>query len=78
MVVDPEIDEDVREPRVALLGPDDEDRRRLLPATVSAGCLRGVEAVEEPFGERLARARLERLGERVDRLAETRMFPCAA
>ena len=57
---------DVREPRVPLLRPDDEDRRRLLAAAVAAGRLGGVEAVEKPLGERTTRARLERLGERVD------------
>ena len=79
VVVDPEIDEDVREPRIALRGPDDEDRSRLLPATVSAGFLRGVETVEEPFGECL-RPRSSRTSRRAHppSRAETRMFPCAA
>src|SRR5262249_13160639 len=58
----------VREPRVPLLRPDDEERRRLLPATVPAGRLSGVEAVEQTFGQRLLRRRLEGLRERVHRL----------
>ncbi len=68
VVVHAQVDEDVREPRVALLGPDDEDRGRLLPAAVSTRRLRGVEAVEEPLHERLAGGCLEGVREPVHRL----------
>jgi hypothetical protein len=68
MVVHAEVDERVREARIALLGPDDEQCRGLLAAAVSACRLRGVETGEEPLGEGLSGRRLERLGERLDRL----------
>ena len=66
VVVDAEVDERVREPRVAAVALDDEERRRLPAAAVAARGLGGVEAVEQPLGERRARRRLERLRERVD------------
>src|SRR4029079_12503391 len=47
VIVDAEIDDNVREPRVSLLRPDDEERCGLLPPTVAACGLRGVEAFEE-------------------------------
>jgi hypothetical protein len=75
VVVDAEVDDDVREAGVALLGPDHEDRRRLLAAKVSPGGLSCVEAVEQAFDEWLSRGRLEGLGERVDGLGRDQDVP---
>ena len=61
MVVDAQVDEDVREARVAAVPLDDQQRRRLLAAPVAAGRLGGGEAVEQPLGERPSRDCLERL-----------------
>ena len=69
MVVDAEIHEDVRKTCVATVALDDEERRGLLAASVATCGLGGGERIEEAFGERLARARLERLDKRVDRVA---------
>ena len=56
VVVDPEIDERVGEPRVAALVSDDEQRRRLLAPPVASCRLSGCEAGDEPLGERLPRS----------------------
>ncbi len=66
VVVDPQVDQRVREARVPTVLLDDEQRGGLLATPVAAGGLRGVEAVEQALGER-AGARLEGLGERVHR-----------
>src|SRR5581483_10320359 len=68
VVVDAQVEDEVGELRVAAVALDDHERRRLLAAPVSARGLRGVEAVEEPSLERIARASLERVGKRVDGL----------
>ena len=79
VVVHPEVDEDVREPRVSLLRADDEDRRRLLAATVAARRLRCVEAVEQALGERASRRSASNVSASASTVsAETRMLPCAA
>ena len=52
VVVDAEVDERVRQPRVAAVPLDDEQRRRLLAAAVAARGLRRGEAVDQPLGER--------------------------
>ena len=75
MVVDPEVDEDVGEVRVPSVALDDEEGRGLAPAAVAARRLRRVEAVEQPLREPLPGRRLERLGERVDRLARHEDVP---
>ena len=69
MVVDAEVDENVGQRRVAAVALHDEQRRGLLPPTVSAGRLRGGKRLEQPFREGAPRVRLERVGERVDGLA---------
>ncbi len=66
MIVDTQFDDDVGELCVTGVLLDDEQRRRLLTALVSARGLGGIEAVEQAFGERPACGRLERLRERVD------------
>jgi hypothetical protein len=68
VVVDAEIEEDVREAGVAAVGLDDEKRGGLLAAAVAAGRLRRVEAVEQALDQRASGSPLERLCERVDRL----------
>ena len=52
VVVDAEVDQRVGEPRVAAVALDDEERRRLPAAAVATRGLGGVEAVEQPLGER--------------------------
>src|SRR5919201_1054743 len=54
MVVDAEIDEDVRQPCVPALRLHDEQRRRLLSPAVPACRLRSGETVDETIGERPA------------------------
>ena len=66
VVVDAQVDDDVGEPGIAAVALDDEQASRLLAAAVAAGLLRGGEAIEQPLGERPARAALEGLRERVD------------
>ena len=66
VVVDPEVDERVAQTRIAAVALDHEQRGRLLPAPVAAGCLCGVQAVQQALRER-SRARLERLRDRVYR-----------
>ena len=68
VVVDAQVDEDVGQPRVAAVPLDDEQRRRLLAATVATGGLGRSEARQESLGQR-AFGRLEGLRQRVDRLA---------
>jgi len=75
VVIHSQVNEDVGESRIALLGSDNEDRCRLLPAPVSARSLCGVEAVEQALDEGLARRRLEGIGERVDRLSRDEDVP---
>lgn len=75
VVVDAEVDQDVGEPRVALLRADDEKTGRLLPAAVATGRLRRVEAVEKALGKGPAGCRLECLGERVDGLGRDEDVP---
>ena len=75
VVVDAQIDERVRQARVAAVALDDEQGRGLPPATVATGRLGRVEAVEQPLGERRARRRLERLRERVDGRARDEDVP---
>ena len=65
VVVDAEVDEDVRERGVPAVALHDEQRRGLLAATVAARRLGRGERLEQPFRERAARRGLERLGERV-------------
>ena len=67
VVVDAQVDEDVREARVAAVLLDHEQARGLLAAAVAARGLSGVEAVEQAVRERLPGAALERVRERVDR-----------
>ena len=79
VVVDPEVDEDVREARVPSVALDDEEGRGLAPSAVAARRLRRVEGIDQPLCEPLPGGRLERFDQRVDRFAaDTRMFPCAA
>ena len=66
VLVHAEVDDAVREPRVAGVLLDDQERGGLLAAPVSSRGLRRPQAGEEPLGERPPRARLERLGECVD------------
>ena len=49
VVVDAEVDEHVGQSGIPLLRPDDENRRRLLPAPVPPGLLGAVEAVQQAF-----------------------------
>src|SRR5579859_2889611 len=74
VVLDPEVDERVRQLSVAAVALDDEERRGLLAAPVAARRLCRDEAVEQALGEAPLRA-LERLGERVDRLAADEDVP---
>src|SRR3954464_8935585 len=67
MLVHAQVDDLVRETRVAAVLLDHEQRRRLLAAPVASRSLRGVEAVEQPLGERALRA-FEGLGDRIDGL----------
>ena len=69
MVVDAEVDEDVGKARVAPVALDDEQCCGLLAAPIPACGSRGGERLEEPIGEWFAAGRLERLDERIDRLA---------
>ena len=68
MVVDPEVDEDVGEARVAAVSLHDEEGGRLLAAPVAARCLRRGEALDQALHEGQLRVRLERRRERSDRL----------
>src|SRR5205823_13073164 len=67
VLVHAQVDDLVRETRIAAVLLDHEERRRLLAAPVAARCLGGVEAVEQPLGERALRA-FEGLGDRIDGL----------
>ena len=79
VVVDAQVDEDVRERRVAAVPLDDEERGGLLSAPVAACRLRGREAGEQPLGERRAGAVASNVSASASTVsAETRMFPCAA
>src|SRR5262245_34089698 len=69
MVVDAEVDEGVRQARVPTVPLDDEKGGGLPAAAVPSRRLGGIEAVDEPLGERFPGRRLERLGEGVDGLA---------
>ena len=76
VVVDAQVDDDVRELRVARVLLDDEQRSRLLPAPVAPGGLCRREALEQALREREVARSLERDGERVDRRAPRRgCFP---
>src|SRR5581483_7947823 len=75
VVVDAQVDDDVGEAGIAAVARDDEQRRRLLAAAVAACCLRRAEATEQPLYERRPRRRLERLGERLDRLGRDEQVP---
>ena len=77
MVVDAQVDEDVRQARVAAVLLDDEERGGLLAAPVAARRLGRVEAVEQPLGERLPAVASNVVGERVDRRRDEDV-PCAA
>jgi hypothetical protein len=68
VIVHAEIDQDVREARVAAVLLDHEQRGGLLAAPVAACVLRGGEALEQPLGEGFSGRGLERVGERVDGL----------
>ncbi len=59
VIVDPEIEDDVRELRVPTVSFDDEERCRLLAAAVAAGELRGRETLEQPELEPLPGRRFE-------------------
>ena len=78
VLVDAEVDERVGEPSVAAVALDDEQRRRLLPASVASRSLRRGEAAEQPLGERPAGGRLDVSASAATVSAETRMLPCAA
>jgi hypothetical protein len=66
VVVDAKVDEDVRESGVPPIALDHEQRRRLLPTAVAAGCLCSHETFEQPLHERQALGLLEGLRERCD------------
>src|SRR5437667_4920760 len=66
VVVDTEVDEDVRELAVAAVALDHEERRRLLAPRVPARRLRGREAFDQALRERRSRGGLEGRRERVD------------
>ena len=75
VVVDAQVEHHVRQPGVAAVTFDDEERGRLLSPAVSAGGLCGGEAFQQPFPERPAGRRGERLGECVDRVAPDQDVP---
>ena len=51
VIVDAEVDEDVREAGIATVALDDQERRRLLAAAVSAGGLRRGQAFQQALRE---------------------------
>ena len=67
MVVDAQVDEPVAAAPVAAALADDEQRRRLATAAVTAGRLAGRERGQQALGQRPSGGRLERLGKGVDR-----------
>ena len=64
VVVDPEVDEDVRQPGVPAVFLDDQQRGRLLAAPVAARSLRRRETLDQPLRERELRVSLERRRQR--------------
>src|SRR4029450_7677682 len=68
VITPPQVDENVGEVRIAAVLLDDKERRRLLTPAVAAGGLRGIQALQQPLGERSADGPLEGLGERVHRV----------
>ena len=78
MVLDAELDDDVRHARVAAVALDDEERRGLLAAAVASCRLRGGEAVDQAVGERSPALDSNVSASASTVSAETRMLPCAA
>src|SRR5215203_3380417 len=66
MVIDPQVDERVRQAAVAAITLHDEQGSGLLAASVAAGRLRRREGLDQPLRECPAGARLPRRRERLD------------
>ena len=77
VVLDAQLDDDVGQARVAAVALDDEERRGLLAAAVSACRLGRGEAVDQAHGERLARAS-PRTSRRARRRSPARRGCCPA
>ena len=79
VVVDAQVDEHVREPRVAAVSLDHEQRRGLLAAPVAARRLRRRERVQQACGEAGGPHDASNEAASASTVStETRMFPCAA
>ena len=69
VVIDAQIDEDVRQAAVTAVLRDNEERCGLLAPAVAARGLPGGEALDQARRQRAACVRLESAGDRVDRVA---------